>query len=238
MPPRADESQRSVVLEGQAIPYTLARSPRKTIALRVDHRGLRVGAPTRATLKDIEALLRHHGAWILEKLGTWSRRPQAEAFAAVDGAHFPLLGQPCALQVLEGSNRVFWHKDDRTLSLLPKAGTSPETLLEKALRDKARHHFHARLAHYAPTMGVTPPPLSLSSARTRWGSCSRTGIRLNWRLIHLPPDVVDYVVVHELAHLKEMNHSPRFWAVVAEAYPDWEVCRRRLRALAPEIPEI
>lgn len=238
MPPRAEESRRHLQLGSWQLSYTLARSPRKTIALRIDHRGLRVGAPPRASIREIETLLHTHAAWIRDKLAAWENKPRAEAFSARDGATFPLLGQTCALQILEGSNRVFWHKDDLTLSLLPRPGTDPQGLLERALRDKARHHFQARIAHYAPTMGVTPPPMALSVARTRWGSCSRTGIRLNWRLIHLPPKIIDYVVVHELAHLKEMNHSPRFWAVVASAYPDWQAARLRLKQLAPEIPEI
>ena len=82
------------------------------------------------------------------------------------------------------------------------------------------------------------PPLALSAARTRWGSCSlRSGIRLNWRLIHFPADTVDYVVAHELAHLREMNHSPRFWAVVGEIYPDYQAARDELKRLAANCPQ-
>ena len=83
-----------------------------------------------------------------------------------------------------------------------------------------------------------PPPLSLSSARTRWGCCSASGIRLNWRLIHLPLDLVDYVVAHELAHLREMNHSARFWAEVARLCPDWRERRAALKKHGGEIPLI
>ena len=83
------------------------------------------------------------------------------------------------------------------------------------------------------------PPLRLSSARTRWGSCSHHGgIALNWRLIFMPLAIVDYVVAHELAHLKEMNHSPRFWSVVEQLCPDWKTRRLELRRLAPQIPKL
>jgi predicted metal-dependent hydrolase len=79
----------------------------------------------------------------------------------------------------------------------------------------------------------------LSSARTRWGSCSaRSGIRLHWRLIHCPPALIDYVVAHEVAHLVEMNHSPRFWAVVGSLYPDWSAARLRLHEAARTLPLI
>ena len=80
--------------------------------------------------------------------------------------------------------------------------------------------------------------MALSSARTRWGSCSRrTGIRLNWRLIHFPLPIVDYVVIHELAHLREMNHGPRFWAIVATLCPDYREQRAELRRLAVTCPD-
>jgi predicted metal-dependent hydrolase len=90
------------------------------------------------------------------------------------------------------------------------------------------------LAHYAPQVGVHFRDFALSSATTRWGSCSSTGtIRLNWRLIHFSLDVIDYVVVHELAHLREMNHSPRFWAVVEAVMPDYRHARATLKRPAP-----
>ncbi|NUZ06504.1 M48 family metallopeptidase [Piscinibacter koreensis] len=98
------------------------------------------------------------------------------------------------------------------------------------LREAARELFEARLAHYAPRLGVRPTRLTLSSARTRWGSASASGaIRLNWRLVHFEIETIDYVVVHELAHLREMNHGPRFWAIVASVIPDVAAARRTLR---------
>lgn len=238
MATQSESSPRQLRLGERVLDYTLTRSARRTIGLRIDHRGLRVGAPTKARIGDIEAMLREHAAWIVEKLTAWQEKPATQAFELTDGQRIPILGKACCLQILEGSNRVFWHKDDLRLSLLPRPGTAPITLLEKALRQKAKIHFTQRLASYAQHMGLQAPPLSLSSARTRWGSCSRTGIRLNWRLIHLPPEIIDYVVVHELAHLREMNHSPRFWAVVEAAYPDWQAARRRLQQLAADIPAI
>ncbi len=91
-------------------------------------------------------------------------------------------------------------------------------------------------AAFAAILGLTAPPLPLSAARTRWGSCSlRTGIRLNWRLIHFPPHIVDYVVVHELAHLREMNHSPAFWEVVRSVLPDYQHARGTLRTQTPPV---
>jgi predicted metal-dependent hydrolase len=136
-----------------------------------------------------------------------------------------------------------WSSDvcssDLTLYLNPGPGSTPALLLEQALREKARAVFSERLALHAPRLGVAAPPLRLSSARTRWGSCSHHGgISLNWRLIFMPLTVIDYVVCHELAHLKEMNHSPRFWSVVEQLCPDWRRLRLELRHQARHIPRL
>ena len=97
------------------------------------------------------------------------------------------------------------------------------------MRD-ARRHFTARLDHFAPLLGVRWASLRLSSANTRWGSAKADGsIRLNWRLLHYRPAIIDYVVAHELAHLRVMDHSPRFWDTVATVVPDYAQLRSRLR---------
>jgi predicted metal-dependent hydrolase len=99
------------------------------------------------------------------------------------------------------------------------------------LQRQARRVFEERCALYAPRLGVRMKRLSLSSAATRWGSASADGsIRLNWRLVHFGLPVIDYVVTHELAHLREMNHSPAFWDVVRQALPDFEAARGALRS--------
>jgi predicted metal-dependent hydrolase len=109
----------------------------------------------------------------------------------------------------------------------------------RALRRRALPWFAERVAEYCFRLGRPVPAVRLSSARTRWGSCSSaSGIRLHWRLIHLAPPLIDYVVAHEVAHLVEMNHSPRFWAVVGELYPDWKAARSRLREAARVLPVI
>ena len=102
--------------------------------------------------------------------------------------------------------------------------------MQRWLQRQARTLFEARIALHAGAMGVQIRQLRLSSARTRWGSASSDGsIRLNWRLIHFPVETIDYVVVHELAHLREMNHGPAFWAIVQAAMPDYEQRRRQLK---------
>jgi predicted metal-dependent hydrolase len=101
------------------------------------------------------------------------------------------------------------------------------------LMRQAKRVFAERLDHFAPQLGVEYSRLRLSSAGTRWGSASVDGtIRLNWRLIHLKLDMLDYVVVHELSHLHHMDHSPQFWDVVARVMPDHALRRRALKEAA------
>ena len=103
---------------------------------------------------------------------------------------------------------------------------------ESELRDKAAAVIPERVAFYAKLMGVTPAAVKINGAKTRWGSCSgKNSLNFSWRLMLCEPDAVDYVVVHELAHIREHNHSPRFWAVVAEVLPDYKARRKMLREL-------
>ena len=230
------ETSHRIAIAGADVAYQLRRSQRRTIGLSIDHRGLRVGAPQRARLGDIEKLIHQHSAWVLDKLANWRARPAAGKLEITDGCTIAILGAPLTITVTP-IGRPRWQFAGDKLHLWPSVTVNAGNLLEKALREKARAVFTERLAFYAPTLGVEPPPLRLSSARTRWGSCSHHGgIALNWRLILMPLAVVDYVVCHELAHLKEMNHSPRFWSVVEQLYPDWRARRLELRQLARQLP--
>jgi len=109
-------------------------------------------------------------------------------------------------------------------------------LVQAWLQGEAQRIFSERLEHYGQQLGVEHRSLRLSAARTRWGSCTAEGhIRLNWRLVHFPISAIDYVVAHELAHLREMNHSPRFWQTVAQLFPDFEKARAHLKNPPPEL---
>jgi lactoylglutathione lyase len=145
---------------------------------------------------------------VLDKLADWRERPPPERLAVGEGTVIFSLGAALTVTVTPGS-RQRWLFGEPKLHLFVPPAVEARVVLEKALREKARRVFAERLALYAPRLGVPPPPLRLSAARTRWGSCSHHGgISLNWRLILMPLPVVDYVVTHELAHLREMNHSP------------------------------
>lgn len=235
----ASEEHRSIDLEGREISYRLRRSARRSFALHVDPRGVRVAVPGRAALEEIERFVLAHGNWILEKLDVHARRAAVSAFDPCDGSIFPVMGRSSRLRVGPVGRPRWIMAADGVEELHVPAKGDRRAAIVRALRQRALPWFEGRVETFCRRLGIAPPPLRLSSARTRWGSCSaRSGIRLHWRLIHLPPELSDYVVAHEVAHLLEMNHSPRFWAVVGELYPDWKRARVRLREAANTLPGI
>ena len=218
-------------LAGHSIEYTLKRSlRRRSITFVIDEDGLRVGAPWHASLRRIESLLGKHARWIGRKLGEWrARRPPPFTWRA--GVAVMALGE--ALTLALDPARPATARDGNLLCVAANDGTDSGVLAARVtawLRSTAQGWFEQRATHYAPKLGVPLPAIYLSNARRRWGSCHPDGrIRLNWRLIQMPPDLIDYVVVHELAHLREPNHSQSFWRWVAGVLPDYEQRRLTLR---------
>ena len=235
-------AQRQVLLLDQWVAWRLVRARRRSIGMTVGPEGLVVRAPNWVPLREIESALQEKARWILAKLQLMQERASLPAVAGqvwAHGARLPFLGGQRLLclaghPVPEGQAEA----ESLRLQLPPQAAASQiREAAEAWLQQQARSWFTERLNHFAPLLGVRWRQLSLSSARTRWGSASRDGhIRLNWRLIQLAPAQIDYVVVHELAHLREMNHSPRFWDVVAEVMPDWPAQRKALRQVALDEP--
>lgn len=206
----------------------LIRTRRKTLGLTVapDAR-LIVRAPKRLPMAYIESFIRQKTSWILNKQAQMRNMPQA-AHTYGDGDPFPLLGGQAELRYDPSVRRVALAGK---LLLLPAAEQArAKELLEAWYRAYARTVFAQRIAYYAPRMGVRPGVLRVSGARGRWGSCGAGGsINLVWRLVMAPLEVVDYVVVHELAHLKRRDHSAAFWQEVERILPAYKEQRRWLK---------
>ena len=223
-------SRQQFLLDGAWVEYTLKRSRRRrSITLTIDEDGLRVGAPWRASQQHVDKLLDSHARWIARKLAEWrARRPPPFTWQA--GAMVMAMGEPLTLAVSSGSNAT--QRDGSRLYVCAGAD-DPAALARQVvawLRSTAQDWFEQRAAHFAQVLAVRIPTIRLSNARTRWGTCHPDGrVLLNWRLIQAPPALIDYVVVHELAHLREPNHSPRFWRWVAGVLPDYAERRQRLR---------
>ena len=242
------QATRRIRLREHVVSYLFKRSRRRTIGMAVGPDGLEVSAPRWVPLGEIEAAVLEKQDWILRKLQEMHERQQRMQGARVDwrdGVVLPYLGQ--GLRVVLAPDHPFRERGAQ-LQLLPDAPVDapaqqllvglPHQASAAQLRDavqawlmrQARAHFTERLTHFAPMLGVQWRRLALSSAATRWGSASADGsIRLNWRLVHFKPEVIDYVVVHELSHLQVMNHSPAFWETVEQVLPDYATRRAQLK---------
>jgi len=249
------QATRELVLEGRRVAFRLVRIRRRSIGFVVDARGLTVRAPKWIALREIDAAVREKQAWILARFAEQRERATLSAAARPqwhDGASLDYLGQPITIVLgaqLGGEEPGAPLREPSSAAAPmpePISGAPRRLLLglprdasEARIRDavqswlqrEAERVFAERVAHFAARLGVRVTRLSLSSAATRWGSANANGaVRLHWRLIQHPPATIDYVVAHELAHLREMNHSARFWKVVESVVPGYRTERARLRS--------
>ncbi len=223
--------QRTLQLLDQHIPYTLKRSKRRTIGLRIDDRGLTVSVPLRASEKWLHNVLLEKAEWVVQKLNGWQSK-KAPLIEWRDRASISFRAETFVLQLVPKVRGTTPRLQDDVL-LVPVGEEADAARIEKAVtawyRIEALRVFEECVEHFAPLMHVSPSAIKLSSARTQWGSCTVRGVvRLNWQLVKMPLHLIDYVVVHELAHLVEMNHSAAFWRVVESACPDYQQCRKEL----------
>ncbi len=239
--PARDRSRvRTFAIDSRVLEYRLKRSARRTIGFTIDGSGLSITAPRWVTLTDIEAAIAEKQRWIFAKLAEWKTRTEQRALPQIDwrdGAQLPYLGKTVTIAL--GASAVAFDTDTLRLSLPLPAQADMQQIKDRVqgwLQGEAKRIFGERLAVYAQRLGVTYSTYALSSAATRWGSCSSDGrIRLNWRLIHFPMSIIDYVVAHELSHLREMNHSPAFWQTVESIFPEFREARHTLKHHPPEL---
>ena len=245
---RHPQANRQLLLGDTFIAYEFRRARRRTIGFVVGADGLVVSAPRWVPQYEVDAALREKSGWILRKLAETRQRHERLESARIewrDGATLPFLGETVILvldprHAFDGVGAVL-HTDAQALPGVPRltlhvglphhaSAQQIQDAVQAWLMRQARRIFTARLDHFAPQLGVHWKKLSLSSASTRWGSASADGsIRLNWRLVHFRQAVIDYVVAHELSHLRVMDHSPRFWDTVRTVMPDYETLRAQLR---------
>jgi predicted metal-dependent hydrolase len=214
------------------VDYVLVRRRgRRGVGLKVDENGLTVSAPGTMPLARIEALVRESERWIVRKVAEWSQR-RVPVVSWTEGASLPYLGGSLTLALATGPRARAMARDG-VLHLVTRDG-SPEAVRRAVVgwfKREALAYLGERLAELSARAGLGAPKLFLSSALARWGSCnSRREVRLAWRLVKAPPELIDYVICHELAHLRHMDHSPAFWAEVERQCPGHAALRKRLFA--------
>lgn len=192
-----------------------------------------------------ESFIAERETWLRRHLDRQSR--QREALAALgplrDGGPFRFRGETHRLRVVAGERRRTTVSreggdagDELIIRLSPAERRTLDTILEAWLRERARSAIHREIERHATALDVAPAAVTIRDARTRWGSCSKTRrLSFSWRLVLAPPEALETVVVHELAHLRVFGHGPRFWEIVASRRPDHRFWRRWLRDHAMEL---
>jgi predicted metal-dependent hydrolase len=230
-----------VAIDGEQIAFSVVRSRKRkrTIAFTMESdKTLRVLAPFSTSLGALAKILQQRSAWIAGRIK--EKKPLAE-FNFIDGAVFSYMGHGCVLRVTQGGDTR------RSCQLLPhrlhihvlETDLSPEALRQEVrleislwMKKRARILLKKRLDLWAGLMGVSYKKLIVTNPARRWGSCSADNIiRLNWRLMMMPLPIIDYVVVHELAHIRHKDHSSRFWAFMTVFMPDMRERRKILRSM-------
>lgn len=241
----AQEEKRSIALHGSLVEYSVRRSAkRRTLGLTIDTRGLRVAAPVKAKQADIERLINHHSAWVMAKLREWQRPEHVAARDWSLADPLPWFGQSLPVKVAPGKPGLAVFDDMLILTVpRPEDQKAARERLVALIKEAARADFIARLGRFTMAYGAPLPQLRLTRAATRWGSCARDAagghrISLNWRMIHLAPRLIDYVVAHEVAHMRHMHHGPRFWAALEKLYPDYLSARDEMRRMSLLLPEL
>ncbi|HXX85494.1 MAG TPA: SprT family zinc-dependent metalloprotease [Casimicrobiaceae bacterium] len=235
----ASASPRSVELAGRVVVYRLFRTRRRSIGMLIDQSGLTVRAPSWVPLREIELALSERADWILRTLEEWQGRDRETLPTEWrEGAALLYQGRPLRLALFTARRK----KIAADLLHVTVSHPNPDDQEEigefvgRWLKEQALAMLAPRVAHFASRLSAPPPRVKLSNARAQWGSCNHKGeISLNWRLVQLPPRLADYIVAHEVAHLVELNHSPRFWALVEFLLPGHAEARRELDALTPSL---
>ena len=220
----------------KTITYNLIRSKRKTIAIHITKNAtVEVRAPLRTSQKEIDAFVNCKREWINKHQNRIEQvQEQKTSFTLTYGEQVYLCGKAYSIIAKEGNHAGF---DGQYFYLPPNlSGEEIRQTIIQLYKKIAKTLLTNRTLEYAKRTGLMPIAIKVNSAKTRWGSCSgKNSINFSWRLIMASDDIIDYVVVHELAHIKEHNHSVRFWAVVASILPDYKTRERKLKEFQKQI---
>ena len=233
--------KRTVIAGSRRIEYILFQTARKNVLFQALPEGVtRVYAPKYMRLRDIDEMVRQRADALSEMHGSIDRRLEEDRrnHPVTDGSTLMLEGVPHILRLQAGRPvRALAEAGEYRLTL-PEPGSDPDVraAIRSTLSVRALERIRSRVNHYALLMGVHPGRIAVRDQKSRWGSCSSKGtLNFNWKLIMTPPQVLDYVVIHELCHLIEFNHSPRFWQLVYGQMPDYEAWKKWLKAHADDL---
>lgn len=229
---KTPEAAKFITIDGVTLPVKMRRNARaRRLIMRLNKAATEVTLTLPPGISEAAALqfATEHSDWVRKRL---NERPAIVPFA--DGEEIPVRGEPHVIAHRPGVRGTVWIEEgEADEPLLCVAGDDAHLArrTREWLKREARSDLKSRCAHYAGVMGLSYTRVDLRDQTTRWGSCSSSGVlSFSWRLVLAPPHVLDYVAAHEVAHLREMNHSPRFWKLVEDALPTMNRSRKWLKA--------
>ena len=238
--------KRSIELPWGTCSFILKRSKRRSVGFLIGDNGLQISAPLQLPITELHSIIATKSNWIELRLKQWAARSkQTTSLSSLleENKPIPVRGEPYLLELLPARSKPLLNTWTKKIALPAFESTvQREKVVEKLLKAHAKEVFThmAKQLHERQTTVPRLPHFSihLSSPSSRWGSCnSKREVRLNWRLVHYPPQLIEYVIAHELAHLVEMNHSARFWAVLESLMPGYQEPHKTLAKMNPaEVP--
>lgn len=221
-------------LEQRGIVAEIIRTPRiKTARLQVHDGAVSVAVPFELPVERIEKILSEKHRWIKEKLYLQQQAMPVSGKEFISGEAFPYLGRNYRLKIETGAFQPLKLKHGRLVVSVPEQNKNPEfirTALIQWYQHQALSRFTEKVERFAKIIGVQPTNVAIKNFKSRWGSCTAKGeIQFHWKVILAPHRIVDYVVIHELCHLKHHDHSPAFWKSVERHVPDYLECKEWLK---------
>lgn len=226
--------KRTVIVQNRRIEYILIQTTRKNVLFQALPEGVtRVYAPRHIKLREIDEMVRQRADQLAEMHKSVDQHIEEDRrnHPVTDGSTLMIEGKAYTLRLKQGKPvRGVTDGGEYRLTLPDTSDPAVRAAIRSTLSVRALERIRSRVNHFAPLIGVQPGRIAIRDQKSRWGSCSSKGnLNFNWKLIMAPPDVLDYVVIHELCHLHEFNHSPRFWQLVYARMPDYESWKKWLK---------
>ena len=227
--------KRTIIAGDRRIEYTLIKAARKNVLFQALPGGVtRVYAPSYMRLREIDEMVRQRADQIADMHQTVDRHLEEDRInhPVSEGSTLMIEGKPHIIRLHQGKRIKGEIIAGEYHITLPEPGSDPHVraAIRSALSVRALERIRERLAHYQPMVGKPFGRVTIRDQKSRWGSCSQKhNLNFNWKLIMAPPEALDYVVIHELCHLHEFNHSPRFWQLVRNIMPEYEFWKKWLK---------